>query len=212
MRLIYPALLVGVIASLQSGCRDAEIQSYRIPKESVPTVAAETPPPTPPAAAQGGSAANDQATMAATPVATASGDGLAWTAPASWQSRAGSAMRKGTYIITGADGATAELAITAFPGDVGGDLANVNRWRNQLQLPPIGPAELTLALERFEANGLQIAVAEMVATSGNPPQRVLGGIVPYAGSTWFFKLTGPDALVASVKSEFLAFLRTVKAP
>lgn len=210
MRSQNPALLLGLLVVLLSGCRDQEVKSYRVPKEPVP-VLASTPPPAPPPGTPA-SAGSDQTAMASTPVATASGDGLSWSAPASWEARAGSAMRKGTYILKGADGATAELAITAFPGDVGGDLANVNRWRGQLQLPPIGPAELTLALERFQSNGLAIAVAEMVATSGNPPQRVLGGIVPYAGSTWFFKLTGPDTLVTEVKPAFLDFLRTVKAP
>lgn len=208
MRLPNPLLTLGLVAVLLSGCRDAAIKSYRVPKESVPTFPAEGTGPAPVASAS----TDGQATMASTPVATASGEALTWTAPANWQARAGSAMRKGTYVITGEGGATAELAITAFPGDVGGDLANVNRWRNQLQLPAIGPGELPLALVRFEANGLQIAVAEMVATSGNPPQRVLGGIVPHAGSTWFFKLTGPDELVTSVKPAFLDFLRTVKAP
>jgi hypothetical protein len=52
----------------------------------------------------------------------------------------------------------------------------------------------------------------MVATSGNPPQRVLGGIVPYGNATWFFKLTGPDAVVTGAKPAFLDFMRTVKAP
>ena len=40
-------------------------------------------------------------------------------------------MRKATYVITGESGATAELAVTAFPGDVGGEVANVGtgaRW------------------------------------------------------------------------------------
>jgi hypothetical protein len=210
MRSRNPVLLVGLLVLLVSGCRDHDVKSYRIPKEKVAAMPSEAPTPGPAAATPPASGA--QPDMASTPVATAGGDGLEWSAPSDWQPRAGSAMRKGTYIITGTDGATAELAITAFPGDVGGDLANVNRWRNQLQLPPISAAELPLALLRFEANGLQVAVAEMVATSGNPPQRVLGGIVPFDGSTWFFKLTGPDALVASVKPAFLDFMRTVKAP
>lgn len=213
MRSRNPFLLASVLALTLSGCRDNDVKAYRIPKENVAAMPAspaptETTGATAPAAPSGGA----QPDMASTPVATAGGENLVWTAPTSWEPRAGSAMRKGTYVISGADGATAELAITAFPGDVGGDLANVNRWRNQLGLPPIGAAELPLALLRFEANGLQVAVAEMVATSGNPPQRVLGGIVPYGNATWFFKLTGPDAVVTAAKPDFLDFMRTVKAP
>jgi len=64
--------------------------------------------------------------MASTPVTTASGPGLTWTAPAHWKAKPGSAMRKGSYAIAG-DGGEADLAITAFPGDVGGDLAAISR-------------------------------------------------------------------------------------
>lgn len=211
MRPRCPALPIALLALLVlAGCRDNQVKTYRIPAERPAQAAAGTgtsPAPTSPepAAASGG-------TMASTPVPTAGGDALVWTAPASWQTRAASAMRKGTFIIPGEGDASAELAITAFPGDVGGDLANVNRWRGQLRLAPIAAAELSGALERFEANGLQFAVADMTATGGNTPDRVLGAIVPHAGSTWFFKLTGPEPLVAREKQAFLEFLRTVRAP
>jgi len=117
-------------------------------------------------------------------------------------------MRKATYAITGDAGATAELAITAFPGDVGGTLANVNRWRGQLALAPIGDDALSSALSHVEFNGLHADVVELVSPDGT--KRVLGAIVPAGGATWFFKLTGPDALVLREKPAFLAFLQTVK--
>jgi hypothetical protein len=121
-------------------------------------------------------------------------------------------MRKGTYIIKGSDGAEAELAITAFPGNVGGDLANVNRWRGQLQVAPIDAAQLERDLVRFTANGLSIAMVDIAGPSGPTAQRMLGGIIPHAGATWFFKLTGPDALVAGQKDAFVAFLKSVRVP
>lgn len=198
-----------LLTALLTGCRDQSIKSYRVPREAAPEAplagAAASPATAPADMGAGGS-------MASTPVPTASGGDLAWDAPASWQARQGSAMRKGTYVLTGEGGATAELAITAFPGDVGGDLANVNRWRSQLQLAPITAAELPAALTRFKANGLDVAVTEMVALSGSPPQRVLGAIVPHNGSTWFFKITGPDAVVSGERDVFNTFLQTLRAP
>lgn len=200
----FPLALLLVLAA---GCRDNSVKAYRVPKEKEPEA---------PAAAASAGDTNapppGMGNMAGTPVATAAGAGLTWTAPAGWESRQGSAMRKATYVIAGEGGATAELAITAFPGDVGGDLANVNRWRGQIGLPPISAAELPAALERFEANGLKIAVADLTATSGSPATRVLGGIVPHDGSTWFFKLTGPAPLIEREKVAFIDFLKTVKAP
>lgn len=149
--------------------------------------------------------------MANTAVPTASGADLTWTAPSHWQSKAGSSMRKGTFVITGEGGATAELAITAFPGDVGGEVANVNRWRGQIQLAAVSATDAGAALTRLSVNGLNIAVLDIANPNLNPPVRMLGGMVPFTGATWFFKLTGPDTLVAKEKTAFLEFMKTVKA-
>ncbi|QYM77791.1 hypothetical protein K0B96_10705 [Horticoccus luteus] len=147
--------------------------------------------------------------MATTAVPTADGAALAWAAPAAWHEKTLSAMRKGSYAVPGAGG-EADLAITAFPGDVGGDLANVNRWRGQVQLPPLTAGELEATLKRFSANGLNFAVVELAPPAGSQAPRLIGAIVPHGGATWFFKLMGPDATVAAQRDAFLAFLHTVK--
>jgi hypothetical protein len=150
--------------------------------------------------------------MASTPVTTAQGAGLLWTKPDHWTEKPASAMRRGTLTVTDDQGQTAELAITAFPGDVGGNLANVNRWRGQLQLPPIGEAELGPALEHADYNGLHFDIVDIPGPPGPNQQRMLGAIVPYGQATWFFKFTGPDALVQRERETFRTFLTTVKAP
>lgn len=183
---------------LLPACRDSKVESYRIAKES------EIPPSDPHAGtATGGD-------MSSTPVALAAGNELTWTAPAHWQSKAASSMRKATYVFSGTGDTVAELAITAFPGDVGGDLANVNRWRGQLQLAPITEAELPAALTRSEPNGLKIAVADLAGPASDKPLRMLGAIVPFEGSTWFFKLNGAESIVAREKPAFLEFLKTIR--
>ena len=130
-------LPVVACALLLGACRDAKITSYRVPREADPAPVAQTATPAAPAGAAG-------AAMASTPVATTAGMALTWKAPANWQSKPATSMRKATYTIAG-DGAEAELAITAFPGDVGGELANVNRWRGQLKLPELTADELAKA-------------------------------------------------------------------
>jgi hypothetical protein len=114
-------------------------------------------------------------------------------------------MRKGSFAIKG-DSGEADLGITAFPGATGGLEANLNRWRGQVGLPPQAPAEVTAAVEKFSANGLDFLVVDY-AGGGN---RLIGAIVPYGGNSWFFKLMGPDALVAAQKDNFRDFLHTVK--
>ena len=228
MKRLLPASTALLLCLAGSGCSDPKIETYRVKKDpaaaptataaATPASPAPAPAAPPPAAAPAPAApaaapaatvvAADRAAMANTAVATASGQGLQWTAPANWTAKAGSAMRKGTYAIKGAGG-EAELAITAFPGDVGGDLANVNRWRGQVALGPIGSAELASAINRFRANSLDIAVIDILGANG---QRILGGIVPFTGSTWFFKLTGPDAVVAAEKPAFVEYMKTVRTP
>jgi hypothetical protein len=121
-------------------------------------------------------------------------------------------MRKGSYSVEGDGGAIADISITAFPGDVGGELANVNRWRGQLQLPPLAESELSSAVVRSEQNGLRVTLVDFVGTSSPDHQRMLGLIIPYEGATWFVKIIGPDALVTREKAAFLQFIQTLQKP
>lgn len=208
--LILPLTLLLVAA----GCREAKVSSYRIPKEAEPTpppAAAAAMPPAAPAPSAPGNPMDPNAMMASTPVATAQGAGLAWTGPSGWSEKPASGMRKGTFTIAGEGGLSAELAITAFPGDVGGTVANVNRWRGQIQLPAAAAAEIEAGLIHLDTNGLHIDVVELVSKPDGSGTRVLGAMVPHDGSTWFFKLTGPDALVLKEKPAFFEFLKTIKA-
>jgi len=142
--------------------------------------------------------------MDSVPVQAESGASLLWTPPADWQNAPGNAMRRGSY----AAGGGAEVAITAFPGDVGGVLANVNRWRGQAGLAPVDDAGLAQATSTIDSNGLTFVVLD--ASDGASP--IVAALVPWNGGTWFFKLTGPADAVARAKPSFLSFLRSVRAP
>lgn len=204
--LLLPSAAVMLLCA---ACRDAKVASYRVPKEKdqqMPGMTADASAPAAPANVPASAAAPG---MAATPVVTASGTGLSWTAPAAWKAKAASAMRKGSYAISGAGG-EADLSITAFPGDVGGEVANLNRWRGQISLPPLAEGEAAAAVTRQTQGDLALTVVDFGGTGANA-QRILGAMVPFGGATWFFKLMGPDAVVAEAKPAFLEFLKTVKA-
>jgi len=196
---LLPFAVTAVLCLTASGCRDREVASYRVPKEKEVPAPLASPNPAP---------ASAPAMMANTAVPTADGASLTWTAPAHWQAKPATAMRKGSFAVP-VDGApAADLSITAFPGDVGGEPANINRWRGQIQLAPANEPELAAAITRFESGGLKFAVVDF--ESGQ--QRLLGAIIPFQGSTWFVKLMGPSAELAKEKPAFLAFLKTMKAP
>jgi hypothetical protein len=137
------------------------------------------------------------------PVQAEGGASLVWEAPSDWQTLAGNAMRKGSYGVGGA-----EVAITAFPGDVGGVLANVNRWRGQAGLAPVDEAGLGQATTAIDSNGLHFLVVD--AEGGSAP--IVAALLPWNGGTWFFKLTGPADAVARAKPAFVSFLKTVRTP
>ena len=199
---VSPTLLA--LTLLFTSCKKPAVESYRVAKEAsspAATAPATNSHPAPAPAPAGG-------TMANTAVPTASGAALVWTAPAHWTAKPAGAMRKGSYTIKG-DGGEADLSITAFPGDVGGDLANLNRWRGQIGLAPITQAEFETSTQHVDRNGLHLTVVDITG-SGAAAQGILGAMVPHEGATWFFKLMGPAALVAKEKAAFTAFLDTVK--
>jgi len=206
--------LFTLVVLLLSGCNKTDATSYRIAKErdaTLPVIVATAATPASMPASAPTTAPVGSGGMAGTPVATAGGPGLTWTAPAGWQAKALGAMRKGSFTIANEAGATADLSITAFPGAVGGEFANVNRWRGQLSLPPIVETDLATAVTHLSQNGLIFTFVDLVSTDAANPQHMLGAMVPYEGAMWFFKLSGPDALVAATKPAFLEFLKTVKA-
>lgn len=210
MRSSHLAASAVVLAALfLSACRKDEIVTYRVVGESAP--ASATPAATGGQPSAGGAAASTDtmANMANTAVPTASGPGLGWIAPSGWTAGPEKPMRKATLLVPGeAGGAGAELAVTAFPGSVGSDLDNVNRWRQQLGLAPIAQAQLGAAMQHIDVGALHIDVVEIAGGTGG--QRTITAIVPHEGAKWFFKLTGPDAVVLREKENFLAFVRTIR--
>ena len=204
-----PLACAVLLLLLSSGCRDREITAYRAPKDPVATLpgadaSGQLPADHPPV----GSPAGGEATMANTAVPTGS-DSLTWAAPAHWAAKPVGPMRKGSFAVKD-DGAEADLSITAFPGDTGGLLANINRWRGQIALPPLAADQLDAHREHLDIGALHVDVVDFVGTANGTPTRILGAVVPHGGETWFFKLLGPDALVAREKPAFLEVLRNVR--
>ena len=137
------------------------------------------------------------------PVSEANSGLPQWSAPAGWQAQAPGQMQLAAFSIAGGK---AMLTVSSFPGDVGGALGNVNRWRGQVGLAPIGANELATALTPAETGSGAAQVADMTGAS----ERLIGAILPRNGATWFFKLKGEAAAVASEQENFTAFLKSLK--
>jgi hypothetical protein len=178
-------LLFCAAAALLASCRDESIATYRVPKEaSSPAVPAS---------------------------ATAGTSDVTWTLPTGWTTQPDpSGMRKGSFLVSGADGAKADMSVTAFPGDVGGDLPNVNRWRGQVSLPPIDDATLAQTVQTIDAPAGKFSFIELSGVNAaQKTVRMLGAWLQQPDRRWFFKLLGDDALVTAQHDAFFAFLKSV---
>lgn len=130
---------------------------------------------------------------------------LTYTVPESWEEFPAQSVRKANFRVSD-DSGKAEITVTVFPGDVGGLLANINRWRGQIGLDATdedGSKDLTR----------QISISKHGSTLVNlqgPEQSILGGILSFHGSTWFFKMQGATGTVASQAEAMEAFLASVQ--
>jgi hypothetical protein len=135
-------------------------------------------------------------------------DAPKWKVPANWQEKAPGPMITALYAVTGENGA-ADVSISKFPGDVGGMLANVNRWRGQLGLPAVSEQELGNAAQMVEIGGkkdaYEVDIKGVNARSGKPA-RLVAIAVPRENETWFYKLLGDEAVVEKEKSTFQQFV------
>ena len=135
-----------------------------------------------------------------------------WTVPAGWAKLDGEKpMRVATF--TAGEGANAvEVAISVFPGDVGGLLGNINRWRSQVKLGPITQDQLAANVTPFEVAGF---AGNTMRLKGEP-QHMLGAAIKEvkAERTWFIKITGTPAAIEAQEAAFVAFAKSfvVKAP
>lgn len=129
-----------------------------------------------------------------------------WQAPPSWKALPLDAIRKGAWTIDGANGAQAEVTVTVFPGNVGGMLMNVNRWRGQLGQGNIAEADLPQYVASRRLGNEDSRVVTLVGDNG---QTMIVALVPHDGATWFFKVMGDSALIASHANQWEQFLQSI---
>jgi hypothetical protein len=128
--------------------------------------------------------------------------------PDSWKPKAPGPMVLKSYLVTGSKGGNATVTITTFPGDVGGKLQNVNRWRRQLGQSEVDESELATAATAVD-DGYSVDIEGTDAKSGKPA-RLVAVAIPHNGNTWFYKLLGDKNTVEESKDTFLKFVKSVR--
>ena len=147
-----------------------------------------------------------RASQAAPPPPPSSAPAVAkptWTVPGSWEEKAPTSMRLGNFT---AGAGKAEITVMTFPGEVGGLLANVNRWRGQSGLPPVDAAGLTDVTQQITVSGTPATLVEAVGEK----TASYSVFHPVGNATWFYKISGPSEAVTPENAAFRAFLESIQ--
>jgi hypothetical protein len=181
-------ILAGAMAISLVSCNNDKIEVYNIPKEGI-TVAMQSgseglaPPPP--------------------------GNPAQWTKPEGWNEQPLSEMRLGSFKVEGANAASADVSVIAFPGEAGGLISNINRWRGQLQLPPLDEDQLSQVIQRTDVDNVPTYLVDFQTVENAPkPSRILGAVLQTADRAWFVKMTGPPGLIESQREKFLTFVKS----
>lgn len=220
---LFAVLALGFIA----GCGDDQIRSYKIsrdqeakedgrtakqlPPDHPPlNKKQELPPDHPPIGQPALPPDHPPIGGMALPKAQAPAEApaLAWDAPPDWVQKPAGGMRAASFEVPAANGAKGDLSVIILGGAAGGVLANVNRWRGQIQAEPWSQEALDREMQKIQAPAGTVLFFDL--RKDPPGKRILGGILEREGQSWFFKLTGDDAALEGSKAAFVAFLKTVR--
>ncbi|BDU71251.1 hypothetical protein [Mesoterricola silvestris] len=133
---------------------------------------------------------------------------LRWTLPKGWTETPGSGMRFATLNPPGPG--KIELSVVCLPGQAGGELANVNRWRGQIGLEPMDEKALGTSRQSVKSKAGAVAVFDFTSQGQAQTRMIVGSLTAKDGSTWFLKLVGDVAPVGKAKPDFMRYLETLR--
>ena len=130
---------------------------------------------------------------------------LKWTKPETWTEVPPSAMRYASF-AAGSSDSKVDISVVTFSGEGGSDADNVNRWRQQIGLPAMTPADVATQIEPLKSDGAEFSIVDIAG----PNARTLAAWTRRGGQVWFFKATGPNAAVDKEKPNFVKFVQSVQ--
>jgi hypothetical protein len=147
------------------------------------------------------SSANSSASATAS---TTSGD-LKYEAPSEWTPGKPNAFSLAAFKVVEGD-KQVEITVSTAGGDL---LANVNRWRGQVKLPPIDATELSKVATKIGTLGSTGDYVAIVGPDSANRETILGVQADAGGRTWFVKLKGDSELAAREKPRFESFVKSL---
>jgi len=133
---------------------------------------------------------------------------MTWTLPDGWTiDPTPRDMRVGTIRLPDAAG---EVAITRFGGTAGDLLGNINRWRRQLNLPPVADvADQPSESMKLVGQPTRLFDISEEGSDGGRKRTMVVGLMSH-GMTWFIKMSGPYDSLGQQEASFRRFLASVQ--
>jgi len=175
---------------------------------AAPAGPSELPPSHPPIGGAG-------MTPASAPMAQIETAGPAkpnWQVPAGWEEVPGGQFLAAKFIIHGSGAAQAAVNVSSSPGEGGGLLGNVNRWRQQLGLAQLPESEADKLVTPLEVQGGTAMMVDMSGAGAGTglKTRLIGAVIRQPNQTWFYKLMGSEQVVEREKAAFTQFVKTAQ--
>jgi hypothetical protein len=139
----------------------------------------------------------------------AGNEALQWDLPKGWSAIRAEGMRVATFkpAVEG----KVDISVIRLPGEAGGELANVNRWRGQINLPPMDEIKRGQMRKVIRSKAGEISFYDFIGER-SPRQRMLVGIIFINAHSWFVKMVGDEAPVTASREDFEKLLASLRFP
>lgn len=123
--------------------------------------------------------------------------------PDGWELGPPKVMRLASFAVE-TEAGVLDVSVSRFGGG-GSTLDNINRWRGQVGLEPIGESDLEAETQAIKIDGHDATLTVMKGEQ----QAIAAAICPIDSDKWFFKMVGPTAGVEAQSKAFETFVKSV---
>jgi hypothetical protein len=145
------------------------------------------------------------------------GEQIRYTVPSGWKpgqrvvSRGGFTVTREVALVTSDGDQNVEIAATLLSSRGASLPENVNRWRMQVGLEPVAPAEVEAAADEIPVGSLTGKYVELIGPgTGDGATAVFGAIAIQGNRGWVFTLKGDADLAKRQRESFRTFLESIQ--
>ena len=202
MKQWFVFLSLSLAVAVLSACeRKSEIRVYRVSKAPLEEPG---PPQQNPMPANAPSPSMPEGMTSTIPARDSAAPQIKWKTPEGWSQVPPSSMRYASF-KAGSDGKI-DISVVTFSGEGGSDADNVNRWRQQIGLPPADPATIASNIASVKAADTTFSSVDIAGDAS----RTVAAWTRRDNRVWFLKATGPKDAVEKEKPNFVKFVESVR--